>query len=104
MNISTTQGQILKTLLKNNKLKLLVGISAMGLLACFSSEALAALDLDKAQKAVTSPLLEFIHNYWGKFVLATGVIILIVADDEHIAKLNPFKRKTIKKNQEEGTE
>jgi hypothetical protein len=104
MITSTTQERCLKIAFKSNKIKFVTCVLAMGLIVCLSCEALAALDLDKAQKALTRPLLEFIHNHGGKFILAAGAVSLIVAEDKHIAKLNPFKRKTIKKSQEERKE
>jgi len=51
------------------------------IMACFASNAFG-LDLDKAARAATEPLLKFTHDHWGKFVTLAGIVTAIVGEGD----------------------
>jgi len=51
------------------------------ILTCIAGNAFG-LDLDKAAKAATEPLLKFTHDHWGKFVTLAGVVTAIVGEGD----------------------
>jgi len=97
MNISTTEKQGSKLRVSNIKSKAIYYLLSAGLLTVLSCEAIARdhdLDLDKVAKVATEPLVKFVHDHWGKFFLASGVLSLIVFNDGRKARIKDIKRKT----------
>ena len=66
----------LKTKIKKNKLLSYAALGGLAVIIASLPDAALAIDLDKAAKAATAPLIKVVTDHWGKIV---GLAALVAA-------------------------